>query len=245
MKEQPGGHGVEAVAPEGDPAGPRRRDRAAGSGRRVRHSRPGLVRVRRHCAAGGPARGGESKSGGRSSCSPRVGGGRRVCHGAPATTWASGRGHRRGRGRTARPPTSARTRRGPPRRRDRQGSWRGCGRARRAPFGGSTSPMRAAPQWGAGRRREPGARRPRCSPLSPKMVGLRFEAAAPQGRRRRGGDLLTRGRVGAGVGAHEPGRVDEGRDAGGQLVDEPDGGAPLGRVRPRSAGPWRGRAWAG
>ena len=35
MKEQPGGHGVEAVAPEGDPAGPRRRDRAAGGGRRV------------------------------------------------------------------------------------------------------------------------------------------------------------------------------------------------------------------
>ena len=34
MKEQPGGHGVEAVAPEGDPAGPRRRDRAAGGGRR-------------------------------------------------------------------------------------------------------------------------------------------------------------------------------------------------------------------
>ena len=33
MKEQPGGHRVEAVAPEGDPAGPRRRDRAAGGGR--------------------------------------------------------------------------------------------------------------------------------------------------------------------------------------------------------------------
>ena len=31
-------------------------------------------------------------------------GGRCVCHGAPATTWASGRGPRRGWGRTARPP---------------------------------------------------------------------------------------------------------------------------------------------
>ena len=39
MKEQPGGHLGEAVAPEGDLAGPRRRDRA-GRGRTVRLPRP-------------------------------------------------------------------------------------------------------------------------------------------------------------------------------------------------------------
>ena len=60
MKEQPGGHGVEAVAPEGDPAGPRRRDRAAGGGRRGR-PRPALRRPWSSdspaAAGGGPTRG--------------------------------------------------------------------------------------------------------------------------------------------------------------------------------------------
>ena len=74
----------------------------------------------------------------------------------------------------------------------------------------------------------------RVVPLSPKMVGLRFQAAAP-GRRRRAGDRpLGAGR--AGVGAHEPGRVNDRRDARRELEDEPDGGALLGRRDRRTRG---------
>ena len=84
-------------------------------------------------------------------------------------------------------------------------------------------------------RREPGADGPRRAALA-EDVGLRFQAAA-QGRRRRAGDRpLGAGR--AGVGAHEPGRVDHRRDAGRELEDEPDGGALLGRCRRRARGSW-------
>ena len=74
----------------------------------------------------------------------------------------------------------------------------------------------------------------RVAPLSPKMVGLRFQAAA-LGRRRRAGDRPL-GAGGAGVGAHEPGRVDHRRDARRELEDEPDGGALLGRGDRRARG---------
>ena len=47
---------------------------------------------------------GSRRSGGRSSCSPRVGGGRRVCHGAPATSAPVDHASRTGWGRTARLP---------------------------------------------------------------------------------------------------------------------------------------------
>ena len=71
--EEPGGwrSGVSRYPPaRGEPAATLRRCPAT----------PRPARVRRDCAAGGPARG-VSKSGGRSSYSPRLGGGRRVCHG--------------------------------------------------------------------------------------------------------------------------------------------------------------------
>ena len=74
----------------------------------------------------------------------------------------------------------------------------------------------------------------RVAPLSPKMVGLRFQAAArAAGVERRDRPLGARW---AGVGAHEPGRVDHGRDAGRELEDEPDGGALLGRGNRRARG---------
>ena len=74
----------------------------------------------------------------------------------------------------------------------------------------------------------------RVVPLSPKMVGLRFQAAA-LGRRRRAGDRPL-GTGGAGVGVDEPGRVDHRRDARRELEDEPDGGALLGRCDRRTRG---------
>ena len=79
----------------------------------------------------------------------------------------------------------------------------------------------------------------RVAPLSPKMVGLRFQAAA----RAAGVEHVTaplRPRR-AGVGTHEPGGVDHRRDAGRELEDEPDGGALQrrgdGRARGRGAVP--------
>ena len=75
----------------------------------------------------------------------------------------------------------------------------------------------------------------RVAPLSPKMVGLRFQAAARPGRRRRARDRPLRARR-AGVGAHEPGRVDHRRDARRELEDEPDGRALLGRCNRRARG---------
>ena len=59
-------------------------------------------------------------------------------------------------------------------------------------------------------------------PLSPQMVGLRFTAAA----RAAGVESRVTAHSGrAGVGTHEPGRVDHRRHAGRELEDEPDGGA--------------------
>ena len=74
----------------------------------------------------------------------------------------------------------------------------------------------------------------RVAPLSPKMVGLRFQAAARAAGVERVTSPLGAGR--AGVGAHEPGRVDHRRDARRELEDEPDGGALLGRCDRRTRG---------
>ena len=79
---------------------------------------------------------------------------------------------------------------------------------------------------------EPGDR---VVPLSAQMIGLRFTAAA------QAAGVETRvtahsGRVGAGVGADEPWRVDHRRDAGRELEDLSDGGTLL-RRRDRRA--WR------
>ena len=54
------------------------------------------------------------------------------------------------------------------------------------------------------------------------------EVRSSPGRRRRAGDRPLGARR-AGVGAHEPGRVNDRRDARRELEDEPDGGALLGR----------------
>ena len=74
----------------------------------------------------------------------------------------------------------------------------------------------------------------RDAPLSPKMVGLRFQAAA----RAAGVARVTAhsGRVGLASEPHEPGRVDHRRDARRELEDEPDGGALLGRCDRRTRG---------
>ena len=74
----------------------------------------------------------------------------------------------------------------------------------------------------------------RVVPLSPKMVGLRFQAAARAAGVERVTAHLGAGR--AGVGAHEPGRVNDRRDARRELEDEPDGGALLGRRDRRTRG---------
>ena len=68
----------------------------------------------------------------------------------------------------------------------------------------------------------------RVAPLSPKMVGLRFQAAA----RAAGVERVTAhsGRVGLASELTSRGRVDHRRDAGRELEDEPDGGALLGRA---------------
>ena len=63
-------------------------------------------------------------------------------------------------------------------------------------------------------------------PLSPKMVGLRFQAAARAAGVERGDRPFGTG--GAGVGTDEPEGVDDGCDARRELEDEPDGGALLG-----------------
>ena len=63
--------------------------------------------------------------------------------------------------------------------------------------------------------------------------GLRRRPGPPASSR--GGDRpLGPGR--SGVGAHEPGRVDDRRDARRELEDEPDGGALLGRADRRAGG---------
>ena len=58
-------------------------------------------------------------------------------------------------------------------------------------------------------------------PLLPQMVGLRFQGGGPGCRRRAGDRPLRPGE--AGVGADEPGRVDDRRDARREL--EAGGGA--------------------
>ena len=74
----------------------------------------------------------------------------------------------------------------------------------------------------------------RVVPLSPKMVGLRFQAAARAAGVEHVDRPLGAGR--AGVGADEPGRVDHRRDARRELEDIPDGGALLGRRDRRTRG---------
>ena len=90
---------------------------------------------------------------------------------------------------------------------------------------------RASPD--AAGRGEPGARGPRRAALA-EDGGAAVPGGGP-GRRRRAGDRpLGAGR--AGVGAHEPGRVNDRRDARRELEDKPDGGALLGRRDRRTRG---------
>ena len=85
----------------------------------------------------------------------------------------------------------------------------------------------------------------RVVPLSPQMVGLRFQAAARVGRRRAGERPL--GACRSGVGADASRRVDDRCDAGRELEDEPDGGALLvrgdGRARGGGAVPLKPGWW--
>ena len=83
---------------------------------------------------------------------------------------------------------------------------------------------------------EPGDR---VVPLSAQMIGLRFTAAAAAAAVESRVTAHS-GRVGAGVGTHQPGRVDHRRNARRELEDQPHGGALL---RWRDGGTWcRGRA---
>ena len=66
----------------------------------------------------------------------------------------------------------------------------------------------------------------RVVPLSPQMVGLRFQGGGAGGGGRGAGDRALGPRR-PGVGADAAGRVDDRRDAGGELEDLPDGGALL------------------
>ena len=78
----------------------------------------------------------------------------------------------------------------------------------------------------------------RVAPLSPKMVGLRFQAAA----RAAGVEHVTvhSGRVGLASELTSRGGVDHRRDARRELEDEPDGGALPRPGRPLNAGLSRG-----
>ena len=78
----------------------------------------------------------------------------------------------------------------------------------------------------------------RVVPLSPKMVGLRFQAAA----RAAGVEHVTvhSGRVGLASELTSRGGVDHRRDARRELEDEPDGGALPRPGRPLNAGLSRG-----
>ena len=74
----------------------------------------------------------------------------------------------------------------------------------------------------------------RVVPLSPQMVGLRFQASA----RAAGVEPVTAhsGRVGLATELTSRGGVDDRRDAGRELEDEPNGGALLGRGDGRARG---------
>ena len=119
------------------------------------------------------------------------GGGRRVCHGAPATAASveSGRAPSSVAGST----------------RD-SSSWPGCGSARRAPSAGPTSPTRSTATGSsspsaAARGRDEGARRRRIRSCRSRRRWWGWWPAASRGDRPLGPGE-------AGVGADEPGRVD-------------------------------------
>ena len=77
----------------------------------------------------------------------------------------------------------------------------------------------------------------RVVPLSPQMVGVEVPGGGPGGRRRPGDRPL--GACRSGVGADAAWRVDDRRDAGRELEDEPDGGALLVRGNSRTRARWR------